>query len=29
MIRIDEDATRTAGRFVNRKFQPLRKRVRK
>ncbi len=29
LVRIDEDGTRTAGRFVNRKFQPLRKRVKK
>jgi hypothetical protein len=25
LVRIDKDGTRTAGRFVNRKFKPLRK----
>lgn len=29
LIRIDHDGTRTAGRFVNRQFQPLRKRSKK
>lgn len=29
LVRIDEDGTRTAGRFVNRKFQPLRKQAKK
>jgi hypothetical protein len=26
IVKIDEDGTRTAGRFVNRKFQPVRRR---
>jgi hypothetical protein len=29
LIRVDQDGTRTAGRFVNRKFQPLRRRLKK
>ena len=29
LVRIDKDGTRTAGRFVNRQFLPLRKRARK
>jgi hypothetical protein len=29
LVRIDKDGTRTAGRFVNRKFQPLRTRAKK
>lgn len=29
LVRIDEDGTRTTGRFVNREFQSLRKRARK
>lgn len=29
LIRIEQDGTRTAGRFVNRKFKPLRPRAKK
>lgn len=29
LIRIDKDGTRTAGRFVNRRFEPLRTRAKK
>jgi hypothetical protein len=29
LVRIDKDGTRTAGRFVNRQFLPLRKRAKK
>lgn len=29
LVRVDPDGTRTAGRFVNRQFLPLRKRARK
>lgn len=29
LVRIDKDGTRTAGRFVNRKFQPLRKQTKR